>query len=889
MSWRVPGILALRAGGKPGGLRSLRGSGITIGLTCLALAAAAAPRRASAEPDQTATRVWFDLVLPRPASAIAEAVGLAPETEPWRLLGTVARRVYAGYGDHGGGGGAARLVRLCAPPEATAAADSTEAVVPLPLAPELWDAAVFEGRAPRGRLAEAILTDPGAILLYSGLATMDEPTLRALADEDLLRRIHGRHADEFALVAGSFRVRDERVETPGGPATAAEWQAIVGERVLEPRPFLTALLERDGGRVAILWDTLVRAPADARGWLLAASADRRGREARLRALRKALRTTPAWWSGEGGGFARPPVDLARVLETVRVEPSGRLAGPRTRAFWEMAFGLAEPTPERLARLSSSPAVDPVWLVSQLVLVPPPVGARRLRQLAFAQRVLPGDGDGRSAGDAVRAVRARADFPALALVLERIGVRAPASYAAAARRAERLQAAAAARRAVALGQFQAALAIIDRARGRGSIDAGTARRLADGLAALDDDDGRYRGRLADWIARELLPALARGDSSPARAEDVVVRALAGASTAEPAPVFMDWEGLRYRIDVAGAERGEIVRLRRRQGGPSLDEALAAAAAAVDPRARDRADGLLAEALVALAYAPYLGAPEPGMTDDAARRHDFGAEGAGAWALPKEVSGKDVRWHVAGSLLALDVGLAGRALRRVSPDPPALPPLVGTADRRAFAEVAALLDPAALTDAARDAIADTLQRGRDRVAAARDDPGERARIVRDLELRDERYALLSRADGGAPGIETGALFSLFDLLRLGGADTAALSAWGMPTLRVDGGLALALPADSDPHALAGRPAEGRLADRVPDLNLRLADELHAAGLPARLAPALLAFALQDLVDEARPGSLDDVDSLARYARELPRTRVEDYVSALAGTVLVPVEEP
>jgi len=60
--------------------------------------------------------------------------------------------------------------------------------------------------------------------------------------------------------------------------------------------------------------------------------------------------------------------------------------------------------------------------------------------------------------------------------------------------------------------------------------------------------------------------------------------------------------------------------------------------------------------------------------------------------------------------------------------------------------------------------------------------------------------------------------------------------------------------------------------------------------RLAPAILGLAVQDLMDEAEPAYVDDALAVARYARGLTRTRMEDYVAALVGRgPLLPVTEP
>jgi hypothetical protein len=82
-------------------------------------------------------------------------------------------------------------------------------------------------------------------------------------------------------------------------------------------------------------------------------------------------------------------------------------------------------------------------------------------------------------------------------------------------------------------------------------------------------------------------------------------------------------------------------------------------------------------------------------------------------------------------------------------------------------------------------------------------------------------------------------------------------------------------------------GRLAARVPDLGLRVAAALARHRLPAELAPALLSFAVQDLLDEATPMAGDDAEALARYARALPDERIGGYLAALIDSGFLRVE--
>jgi hypothetical protein len=107
-------------------------------------------------------------------------------------------------------------------------------------------------------------------------------------------------------------------------------------------------------------------------------------------------------------------------------------------------------------------------------------------------------------------------------------------------------------------------------------------------------------------------------------------------------------------------------------------------------------------------------------EAAARHEFGLDivgvgRAGAWRLPSAGSDRMREWRGTGSLLGLDVRLADFALLPLSSRPPSRRPSLNDADRRAFIESAAVVNPHALTDVDRDAIVEALRRGRARVAA------------------------------------------------------------------------------------------------------------------------------------------------------------------------------
>jgi hypothetical protein len=87
--------------------------------------------------------------------------------------------------------------------------------------------------------------------------------------------------------------------------------------------------------------------------------------------------------------------------------------------------------------------------------------------------------------------------------------------------------------------------------------------------------------------------------------------------------------------------------------------------------------------------------------------------------------------------------------------------------------------------------------------------------------------------------------------------------------------------------GRSSTGYLATRGADVSLRVAEFLVQLKLPAALAPGVLAYAMQDVLDNARPAFFDDWPTFERTARNLPTERLVDHVAALAaGGALIPI---
>jgi len=300
-----------------------------------------------------------------------------------------------------------------------------------------------------------------------------------------------------------------------------------------------------------------------------------------------------------------------------------------------------------------------------------------------------------------------------------------------------------------------------------------------------------------------------------------------------------------------------------------------------------DALLGAALARWVYALDLGDPKgtPLLGGDVSRRHDFGfADKDGEirirtpWAVPDIQIAAGVPWHVKGSLLGLDVGLATLTLRRTTTERVPRPPVLTAAERDGFTRSVALLNPNEMTDGDRDAIVEGIYRGRARVTAL-DSGAESLDRIADAIAMDgwRRRALAWTLANDRRRVLS--YFSLEELLTLGGGSDRA-GAWGVDAGPSAGCLCLQVPASGSWPLFAGRPSRGVMATRIIDLNLRVAIGLHARHLPAALAKDVLAAATQDYIDEVQPTDDNDWLTLVRTAGAIPSDRLDDDIAALTA---------
>jgi hypothetical protein len=923
----------------------------------------------SAARDAAAETGWSLVALPGGVDGLRPILGRSLEAH--RIFVEAARRVDGPDSETSGVQSA--LARHF---DALKAAGGASAdLVPLPLPPETWATAVFDRPLPPADVAAAVLRDRRASLIAHGLAGLDPPTLAWIAGRPgLLRTLYRRHAGAFAAFGRSLRVADGRLETAGGDRARAVWEHLVGQPTGDPEGFIEALMGREEGRLAWFYDTVAHLgdPLAARA-LGAPGAGLDPSRDRAAALARVFATVDRQnWLVEQRPFRRPWPDPALFVREMVVDPDGTLAGPSSRRFWNAAFRAHAPSRAGSGArdLERGEAVDVAWLSERIFADSPSRARDRHDAVLFTQRVF---GRVRPAewSDVVTAVQGLTAYPALMRTLERVGVEAAGTYAAAAIHAADLaRVADRSEQGRLLIQFQGALALVAGALDAGALNDEAAARLVDGLARLRIDGRRgYAGGVARWLRADLLPALPalRGEAGDPVERRLLEALSGGGSDDGHDSTEIQWEGATYRVDASRAHLRRLEQTRRTQGASSLGAALALAEVAsvlvdarssdlvlaqidvldglgpalpavvpgpgvpaalqVDParsidsarrdlgglpldrggvvRESDRgrvraaaaalsrlADHVLADTLLGLTYAMAVAASDDvGLKSmSVARRHDLGLSVArisdlhrGPWSLPAPVPARDGRpWHVSGSLLALDLGLARMRLHRVETDRQPPPLMVDDLVQQTLAEHVVLLNPHRVDDRQRDEIAAALARGRSRVAGlagSGESVDDLAGVAGMSAWRREAVRWLAAAD---PAGLTRA-FSLAELLRLGWTGDplgARLHAWGVSARALTGSLRPRFPPPRPWEDLTGHRATGLLGTELVDVTLRVAELLAEARVPAALAPAILAAATWDVTADAPTMTADDWYGLVEPLRHLPRERLDDYLTTLTG---------
>lgn len=832
--------------------------------------------------DRTPVPGFFDLPVTG-GTATFDMLGLRPE-ERGSAIALLARSMFSQGGSAAErAAGARRFIAGLSVPGNTSATDTDAqpVTIAVPLTADHWrDLLAPQGR---GDLFAALIANRSVLLVCAGAMNTD-PSVRSLLERDrgLLRYLAKSAPAAFWVSARSLKLEKERVLVPGGSTAEPIWEALAGEKVTRPAEFLRLLLSRDSGRLAWFYDAIAVMPADRRAVVYGhGPIEVQIEQARL--LYSTFRSSDSNWRLEEHPFLRGVTDPWMVTSQIALA-RGSVAPPNAQWFWDGLFERGDLTRRDVTaiRADSAAPVSLAWLAQRIASVAAKERRDRYEMVRFAQAVFPRVSAEESV-DVMVALGGYRRYRAMLLALDRMEIATPRVYSRAVEAARRLDDLSGRGRKQSIIAFQAALAILERARATRAIEVPAAERLVLALADTAEADNRHLHAITQWMVKSLLgalPPLVQPDqwTEATAYESRLLQALAGPPLGTSAPTLR-WEGLDYRVDHFASEHARIKRIREQLTSPGLDAALAA-----------NNDTQIAEALLVLIYSPALGDPEgPALLGgDIALRHDFGLEGAAgmrrdtlAWSMPREQVGDGNPWHIEGSLLGLDVALARLALRRLNTDEMPVAPTINLNDQLTLARTARVLNPHDLRDSDRDRIVEAIARGRQRVA------GAGANLAEVLALADEA-ALSAAVKQTLPWTVTRtpelvpALFGLRDFMWLGRPDLPleTLHRWGGYSEALHNRLKTAMPTPLPWENFGGRADGGLIATQFPDLTLRMAEETVRLKLPAQLIPGLLTYATQDFWHDVDSRFPDDWPALARQALAVSPSRVEDYVAALAG---------
>jgi hypothetical protein len=437
-----------------------------------------------------------------------------------------------------------------------------ETTLPLPL-PDFWTSKIFrKDRMP----IEDLIADRSAAMLYLGLLTLDDETLGFLANRpDVLLALREGAPTFGSIAAESLRVRNNRLDVPGGPEADSIWFNLVGRQPAQPAEFMRELTRRDEGRLAYFYTVVERLDRSRQAFVLGQHLPAAQRNDFVKALYGRFRAIDPTWRIPRHPFHRPSPDPSLVLIVLDVDNGhlgpGWLAPMLDRIVateaWPGKAQLGQPVKDRPA--------DALWAMTWLY-VRPNESLARFKLLRFAQRRFM-KVDRSAIPDLDSALRCAWQMPALAFSLERMGVADVTVYARAAGAGHALSTSDSAdRAALRVARWQAAFALLDQVQRRRPLSPDRLRGLILSLAdtAVTPANG-VQATVADWLTQRLLAEL-----SPVPIDRLTEREAIHLLVHGPEePVLrLTWEGLSYVFDEAVPIERDVVALRAASPAPDL---------------------------------------------------------------------------------------------------------------------------------------------------------------------------------------------------------------------------------------------------------------------------------------------------------------------------------
>jgi hypothetical protein len=545
---------------------------------------------------------WPLVTLPGGRATLLPSLGLAADLPRAMVVGEIIRTVYPAR-DARGRLHVALTTYFAAPPN-----DGDE-TVPLPMPLEFWQKHVVGRAVPERELLGAILSDRRASLICYGLLGVDAET-RAfiLATPSIVAAMTERDASGFASFANIVRVRNGALDLPGGPDAAAVWANLLGTSPQKPADAIHALVVGDYGRLPLFVEAIDELDPAHRALAISPGEADQARIARLRSLYRSFIAVDYSRNLEDLTFQRVPLGPAVMLAALPPGQNQTVEGPED--YWRALMAnvtVPASAADEWGEFDMSVPATPGFVLDRFAQEALPGRRELISTVYFVERLVARFPQA-SLADRVFFGHAFRRYEGLLLTLERVGVDDLEVWRALVEQARALDARASIDVDVLSVLLQAPLAIIDRAVQVRTLDPHTATTLLAGFARIDPGAPRPARAVGRFLLDELLPAMTAAALEDGGRETSLLHGLAGLSPsalrATSPQKVVRWEDLDYRVDPAAAEAARLREVRNRQGGNTLDTALAIVRAelllSASPSADNRrlATRLLRDALTSL---------------------------------------------------------------------------------------------------------------------------------------------------------------------------------------------------------------------------------------------------------------------------------------------------
>jgi len=514
---------------------------------------------------------WSPVTLPGGRATLLPSLGLAADLPRAMVVSEIIRTVYPAR-DARGRLHVAVTTYFAAPPT-----DGDE-TVPLPMPLEFWQKQVIGRAVPERELLGAILSDRRASLICYGLLGVDAETRAFIqATPSIVTGMSERDASGFASFANIVRVRSGALELPGGPDAAVAWADLLGTSPQKPAGAIHALVVGDYGRLPLFVEAIDELDPAHLALAFSPGEVDQARIARLHSLYRSFIAVDYSRNLADLTFQRVPLGPGMMLAALPPGQNQTVDGPED--YWRALMAnvnVPASATDEWGEFDLTVPATPAFVLDRFAQEPLP-GRRELISTVYFVERLVARFPQVSLADRVYFGHAFRRYEGLVLTLERIGVDDLEVWRALVQQARALDARASIDVDVLSALLQAPLAMIDRAVQVGTLTPHTATTLLAGFARIDPGEPRPGRAVGRFLLDALLPAMTGAAIEDGGHETALVHGLAGLSPAAlgatPGQTILRWENFDYRVDPAAAEAARLREVRNRQGGNTLDTALA----------------------------------------------------------------------------------------------------------------------------------------------------------------------------------------------------------------------------------------------------------------------------------------------------------------------------